>query len=89
MTFDYGGDGKLRTRTTASETRTYRYDRGWNAVNEEVGGSTLYNDMGHREDVWEHETFKALIKEHLLWVSGKGMLNADPNYTETVTETVS
>ncbi|HOH28149.1 MAG TPA: RHS repeat-associated core domain-containing protein, partial [Candidatus Hydrogenedentes bacterium] len=45
VTFDYGGDGKLRTRTTASETRRYRYDRGWNAVNEEVGGTTLASSV--------------------------------------------
>jgi len=51
-------------------------------------GRILYNGMGHREDVWEHASFKALIKEHLLWVSGEGPLNAAPNYTETVPETV-
>ena len=45
VSFDYGGDGKLRTRTTASETRTYRYDRGWNAVNEEVGGATVASNV--------------------------------------------
>jgi len=45
VTFDHGGDGKLRTRTTASETRRYRYDRGWNAVNEEVGGTTLASSV--------------------------------------------
>ena len=45
MTVDYGGDGKLRTRTTASETRTYRYDRGWNAVNEEVSGATAVSNI--------------------------------------------
>ena len=45
VTFDHGGDGKLRTRTTASETRTYRYDRGWNAVNEDVGGATAVSNV--------------------------------------------
>jgi uncharacterized protein len=42
-------------------------------------GRVLYNGMGHREDVWEHDTFKALIKEHLLWAKGEGALNAEPN----------
>ncbi len=51
-------------------------------------GRILYNGMGHREDVWEHETFKALVKEHLLWVSGQGPLDAEPNYTEVVPETL-
>ena len=41
VTLNYGADGKLRTRTTATETRRYRYDRGWNPVIEEVGGATV------------------------------------------------
>ena len=41
VTLNYGADGKLRTRTTATETRRYRYDRGWNPVIEEVGGGTV------------------------------------------------
>lgn len=49
-------------------------------------GRVLYNGMGHREDVWDHATFKALLKEHILWASGKGPLNAEPNYTKVVPE---
>jgi len=45
VTLDYGGDGKLRARTTASETRTYRYNQGWNAVNEEVTGTTVASNV--------------------------------------------
>jgi uncharacterized protein len=47
-------------------------------------GRVLYNGMGHREDVWEHPTFKALVKEHILWVDGKGPLDATPNYNDVV-----
>ena len=43
-------------------------------------GRVLYNGMGHREDVWEHPTFKALVEEHIRWAAGEGSLNADPNY---------
>lgn len=43
-------------------------------------GRVLYNGMGHREDVWEHPTFKAIVKEHILWAKGEGALNAEPNY---------
>ena len=42
-------------------------------------GRVLYNGMGHREDVWEHDTFKAIVKEHILWAKGEGALNAEPN----------
>jgi type 1 glutamine amidotransferase len=42
-------------------------------------GRVLYNGMGHREEVWEHDTFKSMIKEHLLWAKGEGALNAEPN----------
>lgn len=47
-------------------------------------GRILYNGMGHREDVWEHASFKLMLKEHLLWVSGQGALNAEPNYDAVV-----
>ena len=50
-------------------------------------GRVLYNGMGHREDVWEHDSFKALVKDHIQWVSGKGELNAEPNYTTVVPAT--
>ncbi len=43
-------------------------------------GRVLYNGMGHREDVWEHPTFKAMIEEHIRWAAGEGPLHADPNY---------
>jgi len=43
-------------------------------------GRVLYDAIGHREDVWEHPTFQAIVKEHILWAKGEGALNADPNY---------
>lgn len=49
-------------------------------------GRILYNGMGHREEVWEQAAFKAMVKEHILWVDGKGPLDADPNYTQVVPE---
>lgn len=51
-------------------------------------GRVLYNGMGHREDVWEHDIFKAIVREHIEWVSGKGPLNATPNYAEVVPESI-
>lgn len=42
-------------------------------------GRVLYNGMGHREDVWEHDTFKAMVEEHIRWAAGEGELDAEPN----------
>ncbi|HDP35702.1 MAG TPA: ThuA domain-containing protein [Candidatus Hydrogenedentes bacterium] len=49
-------------------------------------GRVLYNGMGHREDVWEHPAFQAIVEEHIRWASGEGALNADPNYSAVVPE---
>lgn len=51
-------------------------------------GRILYNGMGHREDVWEHPTFKALIKDHLRWVKGEGPADSEPNYASVAPETI-
>ena len=34
-TMEYRGDGRLHWRATATTEKFYRYDRGWNAINEE------------------------------------------------------
>lgn len=49
-------------------------------------GRVLYNGMGHREDVWEHPTFKSLVVEHIRWAAGQGDLQADPNYNDLIAE---
>lgn len=51
-------------------------------------GRVLYNGMGHREDVWEHPTFKTLVVEHIRWANGEGPLNAEPNYHDVVPATI-
>lgn len=51
-------------------------------------GRVLYNGMGHREDVWEHPRFQALVADHIRWVRGDGPLQAEPNYASVVPETV-
>ena len=51
-------------------------------------GRVLYNGMGHREDVWEHTTFKDMVVEHIRWANGEDPLQAEPNYADVVLETV-
>jgi len=40
-TMQYRGDGRLYSRTTATTAKLYRYDQGWNAINEEDGANNL------------------------------------------------
>ena len=40
-TLQYRGDGRLYSRTTAASTKVYRYDRGWNTIDEEDGSGNL------------------------------------------------
>ncbi|NLN92476.1 MAG: ThuA domain-containing protein [Candidatus Hydrogenedens sp.] len=47
-------------------------------------GRVLYNGLGHREDVWEHPTFKKLLREHIFWAQGRGESHAEANYQEVV-----
>ena len=47
-------------------------------------GRVYVNGMGHREDVWEHETFKKGIVDAIQWVRGDGPAMAGPNFTDAV-----
>ena len=40
-TMQYRGDGRLYSRVSGAATKLYRYDRGWNAINEEDGAGNL------------------------------------------------
>lgn len=51
-------------------------------------GRVLYNGLGHRENVWEHPRFKALIADHIRWARGDGPLQAEPNYAAVVPDAV-
>ena len=51
-------------------------------------GRVLYNALGHREDVWDNETFQQIVVENIEWAAGKGPLDADPNYDEVVPTTI-
>lgn len=51
-------------------------------------GRVLYNGLGHREDVWESETFQSLIVDNVTWALGEGELDADPNYETVVPKTI-
>jgi hypothetical protein len=43
--------------------------------------------MGHREDVWENETFLKMTADALRWANGEGELRGEPNYHKTVGKT--
>ncbi len=47
-------------------------------------GRVVYNALGHREDVWDSKEFQELLRAHILWASGQGPLNAEPNYDKVV-----
>lgn len=49
-------------------------------------GRVLYNAMGHREDVWDDETFQQFVVDSASWAMGTGETDADPNYDEVVPE---
>ena len=51
-------------------------------------GRVLYNGMGHRDDVWESEDFQKVVTSNILWASGRGELQADPNYEAVVPKTI-
>jgi type 1 glutamine amidotransferase len=51
-------------------------------------GRVLYNALGHRDDVWNAETFKKVIVDNIKWVRGDGPLMADPNYEAVVPKTI-
>jgi len=40
-TMQYRGDGRLYSRVSGTATKVYRYDRGWNAINEENAAGNL------------------------------------------------
>ncbi|MCX8063773.1 MAG: ThuA domain-containing protein [Candidatus Hydrogenedentes bacterium] len=47
-------------------------------------GRVVYNGLGHREDVWDSKEFQELLRAHILWASGQGPANAEPNYGKVV-----
>ncbi|MDK1020910.1 MAG: ThuA domain-containing protein [Candidatus Hydrogenedentes bacterium] len=47
-------------------------------------GRVYYNAMGHRPDVWENETFLSLLDDAVLWTTGQGPVQAEPNYAGVV-----
>ena len=47
-------------------------------------GRVLYNAMGHREDVWDHEMFQAWVGDTIEWAAGRGDAAAAPNWTDVV-----
>ena len=51
-------------------------------------GRVLYNALGHRDDVWNAETFQKVVVDNLKWVRGDGPLMADPNYETVVPKTI-
>ncbi len=47
-------------------------------------GRVLYNAMGHREDVWSHEMFRAWVGDTIEWAAGRGEAAAAPNWSDAV-----
>jgi len=47
-------------------------------------GRVVYNGLGHREDVWDSNEFQELLKSNILWASGQGETQAEPNYNQVV-----
>ena len=47
-------------------------------------GRVYYNGLGHREDVWDNADVQNSIADAILWASGAGPLQADPNYDTVV-----
>jgi len=47
-------------------------------------GRVYYNGMGHREDVWDNETFQKTVVDALHWANGKGLAMAEPNFDKVV-----
>ncbi len=49
-------------------------------------GRIFYSTAGHRNDVWEHETFLKMTDDAIKWTAGGSALNAEPNYAKVVGE---
>lgn len=47
-------------------------------------GRVYYNAMGHREDVWDNETFQLILVDAAAWTLGKGESGAEPNFRDVV-----
>lgn len=47
-------------------------------------GRVYYNALGHREDVWDHEHFRQMLRSAIRWAGGAGETMAEPNYAEVV-----
>jgi RHS repeat-associated protein len=47
VTYEYGSDGKRRSRDTSSSYTWYNWDAGWNVINEESSGNTLERTYVH------------------------------------------
>jgi type 1 glutamine amidotransferase len=47
-------------------------------------GRFFYNAMGHREDVWDRETFQDAFVDAVRWAMGESPAAAPPNYGEVV-----
>jgi type 1 glutamine amidotransferase len=48
----------------------------------EGDGRVYYNAMGHREDVWDNETFQRMVTNAINWAKGDGPTMTEPNYAE-------
>ncbi|HOK09178.1 MAG TPA: ThuA domain-containing protein [Candidatus Hydrogenedens sp.] len=49
-------------------------------------GRVVYNGLGHREDVWESSQYQELLKSNIIWASGQGPAQAEPNYQKVMPE---
>lgn len=47
-------------------------------------GRAYYDAMGHREDVWDNDQWRKVAGDAILWASGKGEANAEPNFDKVV-----
>jgi len=47
-------------------------------------GRVFYDAQGHREDVWENPQFQKVVGDAVTWASGKGDLDAEPNFDKVV-----
>ncbi|MBI2422090.1 MAG: ThuA domain-containing protein [Candidatus Hydrogenedentes bacterium] len=47
-------------------------------------GRVFYNGMGHREDVWDNESFQKSVADAITWARGDGEAGTSPNWSETV-----
>jgi RHS repeat-associated protein len=61
-TLQYRGDGRLYSRASGATTKVFRYDRGWNAIDEEDGAGNLTATSVYAPG--------AAVGERLAWVSG-------------------